>query len=138
MSKIIDVWFPGGKKVNARIGDMEIKTDQSEKAGGDGSAPEPFQLFLASIATCVGIYASEFCTTRQIDTTGMSLRMISDFDQDMKRYIQMTFDLILPSGFPEKYRNGIRRAMDLCAVKRHMTDPPEFRIETRYPDFEGE
>ena len=58
MSLVIDVQFPGGKKIDAKIGDVLINTDQSVMAGGEGSAPEPFQLFLASIATCAGIYAS--------------------------------------------------------------------------------
>ena len=129
MSKVIEVSFPGGKKIDAKIGDVEIKTDQSVLAGGEGSAPEPFQLFLASLATCAGIYASEFCNARDIDTDGMSLRMICDFDRDVKRYVNMTFELTLPKGFPEKYQGGIKRAIDLCTVKRHMTDPPEFHIE---------
>ncbi|MBW2050564.1 MAG: osmotically inducible protein OsmC, partial [Deltaproteobacteria bacterium] len=51
----VEVSFPGGKRVDAQIGGFTIKTDQSRDNGGDESAPEPFQLFLASIATCAGI-----------------------------------------------------------------------------------
>ncbi|MBN2104971.1 OsmC family protein [bacterium] len=131
MSKTIDVLFAGEKKVNARIGNFEIQTDQSLKNGGGGSAPEPFQLFLSSIATCAGIYAYEFCRTRQIDMTGMSLKMVCDFDPEVKRYTKIIFDLTLPNNFPEKYIKGIQRAMDLCSVKRYMMDPPEFDSVTR-------
>jgi ribosomal protein S12 methylthiotransferase accessory factor len=52
MEKIINVSFPGGKKVIAQMGDKLIATDQSVESGGEGSAPEPFTLFLASLATC--------------------------------------------------------------------------------------
>jgi uncharacterized OsmC-like protein len=131
MSLIIDVNFPGGKKINAQIGDVEIKTDQSVHAGGEGSAPEPFQLFLASIATCAGIYASEFCRTRDIDASRLSLKMICDYNPEVKRFIKMTLDLKLPEDFPEKYKSGIVRAMELCTVKRHIVDAPEFVIEAR-------
>jgi uncharacterized OsmC-like protein len=130
MPKVIEVSFPGGKRVNAKIGDVEIRTDQSAASGGEGSAPEPFQLFLASIATCAGIYASEFCKAREIGMEGMRLNMECDFDPDEKRYVKMRLILTLPAGFPEKYREGIIRAMDLCAVKRHILNPPVFEIGT--------
>ncbi len=130
MAKIIDVSFPGGKVVDARIGETVIKTDQSVKNGGDASAPEPFQLFLASIATCVGIYALEFCLARKLSLDGLSLRMICDRDPEVKRYTRMTIDLRLPEEFPEKLVAAIIRSMNLCAVKKHINNAPEFIIQT--------
>jgi uncharacterized OsmC-like protein len=127
---LIDVSFPGGKKVDAKIGKFVIKTDQSALSGGDGSAPEPFQLFLASIATCAGIYALSFCQSRHISTDSMSLTMEGDWDDEQKRYRKFSIDLTLPGDFSEKYKKAVIRSMDLCAVKRHMIDPPEFEITT--------
>ena len=54
------ITFPGGKKVNAIYKDFIITTDQSKKEGGEGTSPEPFSLFLASIGTCTGIYILDF------------------------------------------------------------------------------
>lgn len=129
MSQIIQVSFPGGKRVDAHIDGMHIRTDQSQRNGGEGSAPEPFQLFLASIATCAGIYAWQFCQTRHLPTEGLDLKMRCDFDLAQKRYRNMTLLLTLPRGFPEQHKESILRAIDLCAVKKHITDPPEFSIE---------
>ena len=129
MPKIIDVSFPGGKRVDARIGETVIKTDQSLKNGGEGSAPEPFQLFLASIATCAGIYALEFCLARKLSLERLSLRMSCDRDPEVKRYTRMTIDLRLPEGFPEKLVPAIIRSMNLCAVEKHIIDSPEFIIQ---------
>ena len=64
MEKKIEVTFPGGMQVDAQVEGIIVKTDQAVKNGGDGSAPEPFQLFLASIATCAGVYALDFCNAR--------------------------------------------------------------------------
>ncbi len=64
----IKITFGGGKKVNAEFKDFIVKTDQSIKSGGDGSAPEPFQYFLSSIGTCAGIYVLSFCESRKIPT----------------------------------------------------------------------
>ena len=130
MPKIIEVSFPGGKRVDARIGETVIKADQSVKNGGDASAPKPFQLFLASIVTCAGIYALEFCLARKLSLEGLSLRMICDRDPEVKRYTRMTIDLRLPEGFPEKLVPAIIRSMNLCAVKKHIIDSPEFIIQT--------
>jgi len=124
----IEVDFPGGKRVNARVGDFVIATDQSVKAGGDASAPEPFDLFLASIASCAGIYALNFCQTRDIDANGLGVRLECDRDEQTKRFSRMRLCLSLPDGFPEKYRAGIARAVDLCTVKRTILDGPEFQV----------
>ncbi len=130
MEKIITVTFPGKKRVNAQIGDIVIRTDQTPKNGGDGSAPEPFQLFLTSIATCAGLYALEFCRARDLSLEGLALRMTCDFNPEKKLYTSMTIDLTLPADFPEKFVPAIIRSMDLCTVKKHILHPPEFKIRT--------
>ena len=125
---LLEVTFPGGKKVDAKIGKFVIKTDQAVWAGGEGSAPEPFQLFLASIATCAGIYALSFCQSRKINTEGMFLTMECEWDKERKRYRKFSINLKLPEGFPPKYKGAVIKSMDLCAVKKHMIEPPEFEI----------
>jgi len=64
----MEIVFPGGKKVNALYKGFTIPTDQSLLSGGQNSAPAPFDLFLASIGTCAGIYVLSFCQQRGIDT----------------------------------------------------------------------
>jgi len=51
----MEVFFPGGKKVNSTYKGFTVKTDQAKNEGGDGTAPEPYDLFLASIGTCAGV-----------------------------------------------------------------------------------
>ncbi len=125
----IEVSFPGGKRIDARIGSFTIHTDQSIKYGGNASAPEPFDLFLASIASCAGIFAWNFCQSRNISTHGIGLSMECLRDEKKKLISEMKIQLKLPEGFPEKYRDGIIRAMGLCTVKRHILDAPKFTIE---------
>jgi ribosomal protein S12 methylthiotransferase accessory factor len=126
--KIYEVSFPGGKRVDAATGGLLIQTDQSRENGGEDSAPEPFQLFLASIATCAGIYALGFCQTRALDTEGLALRMRCDWDENKKLCTQITLELKLPPHFPEKYKTAILKSMDQCTVKRHLKSPPEFAL----------
>jgi len=127
-TKDITVSFPGGKRVDAHYGKRTVQTDQSVKNGGEGSAPEPFDLFFVSMATCVGIYVLEFCTTRNLNTEGMGVHLYSALDPAEKRYPQISIDITLPPGFPEKYRKAIWRTANLCTVKKHILTPPEFTI----------
>jgi len=128
MKKTIDVSFTGGKKMQARVGDKSVCTDLPPQMGGDGTAPEPFTLFMMSIATCAGIYALNFCDAREIPTDNMALQMHYDINVTDKRVEKLHIDLKLPDAFPEKYKNAILKAIDLCTVKRHMMNPPEFII----------
>ncbi|MET0026615.1 MAG: OsmC family protein [Candidatus Thiodiazotropha sp.] len=125
----IDVRFPGGKCIEAQVGEYLIQTDQPAKYGGGASAPAPFDLFLASLATCAGIYAWNFCESRKLSTEGLALRMHCSEDEQSKMIGQIKFLLTLPADFPQRYRNGIVKAMELCAVKRHMQMAPAFEIE---------
>ena len=125
----IEVSFPGGKRVDAKVGGFSIQTDQPEKYGGGAGAPAPFELFLASLATCAGIYAWNFCEMRNLSTEGLAMRMECRNDAQRKMIGEIRFCLTLPRGFPEKYRSGILRAMEQCAVKRHMQEAPSFSLE---------
>lgn len=128
MEELLQIRFSGQKKVDARFPDTLVRTDQPVDEGGEGSAPQPFQLFLASIAACAGAYAADFCLAREISMEGMGLSMQGALDEKKRRYTSFTLRLTLPEGFPEKYRKSILRVMDLCFVKKHIVDPPEFEL----------
>jgi len=125
------VSFPGGKRVDAHYEGFTIQTDQSPKGGGEGSAPQPFDLFLASIATCAGIYVKGYCDTRGLPTDDLALEMRVERDHEQHRVGRLVLEITLPDGFPAKHREGVIRAADLCAVKKHILHPPAFEIRTR-------
>lgn len=122
--------FPAGKRVYAEYGGFTIETDQPRSGGGDGSAPTPFDLFIASIGTCAGIYALGFMQERGIDPDGAHITLRQHPDQATGLVGQIDIELHLPTGFPDKYRRAIISAMALCKVKKHLQDPPAFEITT--------
>jgi putative redox protein len=119
-----------GKKVDARFGEFVIRTDQSRMAGGEGSAPEPFALFLASIGTCAGIFVSSFCQSRGIPTEGIRLVQTHYAKETGHGIGKIEIAIEVPPTFPEKYLEAVVNAANLCAVKRHIQDPPEFSVAT--------
>lgn len=119
-----------GKKVSAKIKEFDVETDQSKRAGGEGSAPAPFDLFLASIATCAGFYVLDFCRTRKISTDDVGLVMRTRRDDEIKMIDKISLEVQLPADFPEKYKPAIVRAVNLCSVKKHIVQAPEFETYT--------
>lgn len=126
----MEITFPGGLAVNASFKSFTVATDQRTDHGGGGSAPEPFDLFLASIGTCAGLYALRFCQERDLSTEGLALTLDVERDPERKRLAAIRLEIRLPDGFPEKYRAAIVRAADQCAVKRHILEPPRFEVTT--------
>jgi len=129
MSDEMIVSFPGGKRVDANFDGFKVETDQSEKNGGAGAAPEPFELFLASLATCAGIYVLSFCQNRNIPTDGV--RLVQQLERDAEgKILTITIRIEVPPAFPEKYHEALVRVAAKCAVKKTIESPPQFVIET--------
>jgi len=126
--KDIKISFPGGKRVDAHFNGRTVQTDQPVEEGGEGSAPEPFDLFFVSMATCVGIYVLDFCQVRKLSVEGLGVRLRAERDPEKKLYTPIEIAITLPTGFPEKYRNAILNTANLCTVKKHILTPPEFHI----------
>lgn len=127
---LIEIGFPGGVKVDARFRDHVVSTDQPERGGGTNTAPAPFDLFLASIGTCAGFYAMRFCQQRQIDTDGLGVTLETVRDAEGKRLDTIKLQVTLPPNFPQKYERAIARAIDQCAVKKAILDPPKIVTAT--------
>jgi len=122
------IYFPGGKKVYADFNGFTHMTDQPTKAGGDGTAPAPFDLFLASIGTCAGIYVLGFCQQRNIPTQGIEIFQDIHYSMELKRVDKIDIEIKLPADFPEKYRTAIVQTAGLCTVKKHLESPPRFNV----------
>jgi len=127
MSQTMRIEFAGNKKVNALYDGFEIRTDQAVESGGDASAPEPFDLFLASIGTCAAIYIVYFCEVRKLSTEGISLTQTWTRDEN-KRLASIELQIEVPADFPPKYHKALIRAANQCSVKRVLRNPPT--IET--------
>ena len=124
----IEVTFPGGKRVDARVGAYTVRTDQPVELGGEGSAIAPFDLFLASLATCAGIYVLGFCQARGISTEGIAIRQHVDLDPQTKLPSRIRLEIVLPPAFPEKYRAAVVRAAEGCKVKKTMAAAPAMEV----------
>ena len=124
----IEITLDGGKVVTAHINGKTIQTDQSVRNGGGGTAPEPFELFLASIGTCAGIYLKSFCDQRGIAAEGIRIIQSVEFDPDKRVPSRFRLNIELPADFPEKYRAAVINAAELCLVKKTINNSPQFEV----------
>lgn len=124
----IVVSFPGGKRVDASVGGRVVHTDQPSELGGEGTAAAPYDLFLAAMATCAGIYALGFCQSRGLSTEGLAVTQRHEVDPESKLPTRVRLDVTFPEDFPEKYRAALLRAVEGCKVKKTITKGLAFEV----------
>jgi putative redox protein len=125
MEMLID--FPGGSRVDAHFGPFTVHTDQPPEA----SAPTPFETFLASLGTCAGIYVLGFCRQRGLSAEGIRILQRMHTNQMTGMVDKVGLEIQVPSSFPAKYHDALIRSAELCAVKKHFENPPQFEITTK-------
>lgn len=124
----MEITFDGGKVVSAYSHGHVIRTDQPLDNGGGNTAPAPFDLFLASIGTCAGIYVKSFCDNRKIPTDNIRIIQTTEFDNETGLPVDITIDIKLPPDFPEKYKDSVINVAELCKVKKSIMHPPVFKV----------
>jgi putative redox protein len=126
----MEITLDGGKVITAHSHGHIIRTDQPLNSGGEDSAPSPFELFLASIGTCAGIYVKSFCDNRKIPTDGIRIIQNTEFNKETGLPVNITLDIQLPPDFPEKYKDALISVAELCKVKKSIASPPVFEVKT--------
>jgi ribosomal protein S12 methylthiotransferase accessory factor len=125
----IKVNFLDNLRLEAKFDDFTVITDQPIRYKGDGSAPSPFDYFLASSALCAGYFVRVYCLSRDIPTENIRLSQNNIVDPE-NRYNQIfQIQVELPESVSEKDRQGILRSIDRCTVKKVVQTHPEFKVE---------
>ena len=125
----IKVNFLDNLRLEARFDDFTVIADQPIRYKGDGSAPGPFDYFLASSALCAAYFVKLYCETRNIPTDNIRLSQNNIVDPE-NRYNQIfKIQVELPADISDKDRQGILRSIDRCTVKKVVQAGPEFVIE---------
>jgi putative redox protein len=124
METTIDVSLPGGRRVDAKVRGFIVSTDQPETDGGGNTAPSPFELFLTSLATCAGYFVASFCQARSIPSESIRLVQTVHRNDATHQVEKVEIDILLPPGFPEKYKAAVVRAAESCSVRKLLAAPP--------------
>ncbi|MFZ6691587.1 OsmC domain/YcaO domain-containing protein [Undibacterium sp. SXout20W] len=125
----IKVNFLDKLRLEAKFDDFTVIADQPIRYKGDGSAPGPFDYFLASSALCAAYFVKLYCNTRNISTENIRLSQNNIVDPE-NRYAQIfKIQVELPADISAKDREGILRSIERCTVKKVVQEGPQFVIE---------
>ena len=124
----VDVKFLDNLRLEASFDDYKIMTDQPVRYKGDGTAPSPFDYFLASSALCAAYFVKIYCTSRNIPTEDIRVRQNNILDPENRYNQTFKIEVELPASISEKDKQGILRSMERCTVKRVIQNEPEFII----------
>ena len=126
----INVRFLENLKLEANFDDFKLITDQPIRYNGNGTAPSPFDYFLASSALCAAYFVKVYCLARKIPTDDIKLTQHNIVDPE-NRYKQVfNIQVELPESISEHDRAGILKSIDRCTVKKVIQQLPDFKIET--------
>ncbi len=125
----ITITLPGGRRVDAQLDGHVVRTDQPRDMGGENTAPSPFELFLAAVGTCAGIFVQGFCAKRELPTEGIRILERPQYAAD-GTLVGVDLDIQVPPSFPEKYRDALVRVADQCSVKKAIQAQPKFSVRT--------
>ena len=125
----IKVNFLDNLRLEAKFDDFTVVSDQPIRYKGDGSAPGPFDYFLASSALCAAYFVKLYCNTRNIPTDNIRLSQNNIVDPENRYKQTFKIQVELPPDISAKDRQGILRSIDRCTVKKAVQTGPDFIIE---------
>ena len=121
--------FLGKRKFKIKARDFEVVADLPEQKGGDNTAPTPPELFMASLGSCIGVFAASYCDTAGMDSTGMSIDMDWEMAEDGSRVENIEVHLNVPNAELGARKKALLAVAKKCVIHNTLHNPPEITIE---------
>ena len=122
------VEYAGGMKLVARHRGLEATSDQPEDGGGENSAMTPTELFVASLAMCVGVFVLYFASRHDIRVEGMKIEAEHEMAPDPRRVGAIQVRVHMPEPVEERYQAALQRTAEHCVVHNSLRQPPKVAI----------
>ena len=125
------VTYDGGMKFTGKVRGHEIVIDQPKEGGGSDLGPTPPELFVASLASCVGVYAAFYCNTHEISIEGMELDVEWEKAERPTRVGKVAVSITIPGGVPQEMRERVVTAAKHCLIHNTLENHPEVIVELK-------
>ncbi len=120
-----EVSFPSPTRIQATSKGLTVEVGPPPDRGGDPESYGPFDILLCSLATCTGFQVADFLRERGFDTSAAGVRIQAERGAESHLLESVSIEIVVPSDFPEKYREAIIRAAGLCFIKQQLGSKPE-------------
>ncbi len=127
----MEVNLEQGFLFKAQCSGHEVAADQPEKEGGTNKAMTPSELFVASLGTCIGVYAVRFCKRHNLPTEGMKVFLDWTVVKDPWRIGSIKAELHYPHDIPDPEKKGLLRMAEACFVHETILHKPEVVIDLK-------
>lgn len=125
---MLEAKYTSKKKVEVRVNNFVVYTDMPVEAGGENSAPNPFEMFMASFIACQAVFAMAFMEKKGLDKKELSFRAEPVFD-DKGLITKMTTIVKIPADFPKEEEAVFINVLKSCKVGKHLTFEKEILLE---------
>ncbi|MBN2381558.1 OsmC family protein [bacterium] len=128
---LINLEYSHKKAFTITIRHHKLICDMHLEDGGADAGPNPVELFSASLASCIGMIAYEYCLHHALSTEGISLSVLPQIADNPKRIQAITMDLTMPADFPEDRKQAIQKAARQCVISNSLIHPVEIDLEIK-------
>jgi uncharacterized OsmC-like protein len=125
----LQVKYEGKKRFKAIVRDHEFTIDLPEKKGGDNSGPTPPEVFIASLASCIGLFAIGYMNVAKLNTDGLAVEVDWSLSEDHTRVDKIDAKVIVPNAELGKRERALHAAVEKCIIHNTLHTAPEMNIE---------
>jgi len=134
----LELKYTGGRRIETEVRGLEIAFDNREKFGGTNTAAEPPEVFAASVAACMGMYALGILERQKLSTDGLRIEVDYEMGENPKRIASMKFTFYLPQAIPGKRRKQFIATVNKCPLTGTLEVLPEMTVELVEPESKPE
>ena len=112
------------------IGPHILHSDVSVELGGEGSAPEPHDLFDAALGACKALTLALYAKQRGLPLEGLDVKLNRDDSQERQGIYHLNVELTLHGALDDAQRQQLLRVADKCPIHKLMTSS-EVQVSTQ-------
>lgn len=125
----LQVEYQGKKRFKTIVRGHEVITDVPEKLGGEDAGPTATELFISSLASCVGLYAVSYMNVAKLNAEGLKVEIDWNFSEDYKRVEKIDVNVVVPNAELGKRERALYAAVKKCVIHNTLHNAPEMNIE---------
>ena len=123
------VEFRGGARFNITSGSHVVVTDQPVEDGGQDAGMSPVELFIGSLASCVGYFVGRYCARHKIACEGFTVDAEWSYAEQPHRVGAVSIRINLPVQLTPEQRERLLKVAHGCTVHHSITVPPAMTID---------
>jgi putative redox protein len=121
--------YQGGTRYDIVSGTHRVVTDQPAEDGGQDAGMSPVELFVGSVASCVGYFVGQFCVRHGISREGLAVEAEWTMAEVPHRVGRIELGIHLPHRISAEQKERLLKVAHGCTVHQSLAVPAGVAIE---------